>query len=182
MRNAYLLTLFGAAMACSSSPPKSVSDAAVAPAEEDASSPTTEDAGAVDAYPQTDAAACTGACNTLALDAMFDDAGAPFDRAQFGVDGVTRRVEAHFGGDPACPSATSVTPPRPLVLTGIGGSAPKASYFDFQGSGAPLVSATKVTITNVVIEEMRVAFDIDSTFPNGSVKGHVAAVHCTSLD
>lgn len=174
MKYAWLLLLVG----CSSS------TTVVTPSGTDAGP--TEDAGVVepvaDAGAETGVAACDTTCRKLAFTATFDGAAAAFDRAQFGIEtGGTRRVEAYGGGDPACPSESSPTPDRTLIFVGIGGDAPKVSYFDFVGSGAPVVKATAVKVTNVVMLDDVVAFDVDATFPSGSAKGHIASSLCASL-
>src|SRR5689334_19799232 len=108
MTRALLATAILALGACSSS-----SGGAPAPGS-DASA---DDAGA-DA-PGT----CDGACRTTALVATFGSKTGTLDRAQLGVDhgdtGDTLHVEAHHGGDPACPTASSPTPDRTFVLSGV---------------------------------------------------------------
>ena len=164
--------------ACSSS-----STTVASPAEDagtDGAVATTQDGGADTG---TASSACDATCRKSTFVATFDGATVKFDRAQFGVEtgGSTRRVEAYGGGDPACPTETSPTPDRTLIIAGAGGDAPKVSYFDFAGTGVPVVKATAVTITNVVKLDDVVAFDIDATFANGTVKGHLASTFCMSL-
>lgn len=180
MKYAWLLLLAG----CSSSTTVVTNDAGT-PADDAGTSPI-EDAGTEppkDAGSDATTDACDATCRKNSFVATFDGAAAAFDRAQFGIEtgGETRHVEAFGGGDPACPSESSPTPQRTLVFAGVGGATPKLSYFDFVGSGAPLVKAKTLTITNVVKLADVVAFDVDATFDNGTVKGHVAATLCDSL-
>jgi len=128
-------------------------------------------------------------------------------RAQFGksvADAAkeTFRIEAHDGGDPACPSQSSPTPKRTLLLAGVPRGFPgttftkadgvSATFFDFadeQLEGAPLTKATAVTVTIVALDvpsappdgSAIVEIEVDATFAEGTVKGRVAATYCGSL-
>ncbi|MBX3216866.1 MAG: hypothetical protein KF850_32830 [Labilithrix sp.] len=156
------------------------------------------DAGA-EASPSS---ACEGACKTTALEADFGGVKRALDRAQLGVEpgdgGVVRlHVEAHAGGDAACPTQTSPTPDRTIVIAGVARGAAgrtftqadgaRGAFFDFAGDLGlpPLTRSTAMKIT-VVAEDVAtppgwVAFDVDATFPDGTVKGHLYATYCASL-
>lgn len=155
----------------------------------------TPDAGGPDA-------GCTGACRTLALGATYGAVTASFERAQFGrdktgpnVSGVT--VEVHAGGAPECPKQNSPTPDRTLVVSGIKvGSEGKTltladglavTLLDFKEllTKKPLDKATAAKLTVVAIEGSppdKVAFDLEATFEEGTIRGHVFADHCATMD
>lgn len=144
----------------------------------------------------SDAGSCTGACATTLLMATFGATRGNFDRAQHGVSGTdVIRIEAHFGGNPMCPSATSPTPDRTLVISNVranGSMAPqtyadgvRATLFDFRGTFtmAPLLRATDVRVTPRYVDRgTAVSYDVSATFPGGTIAGGVFAEHCTSLD
>lgn len=154
-----------------------------------ASSDSGTDAGSTDAgTPDAGCETCTQ------LTAVFGARTAVFTRAQHGVepDG-TLYVEAHFGGDPACPTATSPTPDRTLIISGLRADAGvqtwadgvRVSLFDFTGelTSAPLERAREVTATpGLVTPGARVDFDLTVAFDAGTISGHISAPHCTSLD
>ncbi|MBL8606370.1 MAG: hypothetical protein JNL38_03580 [Myxococcales bacterium] len=161
------------------------------------------DAGGNDAGRDADAAGtCDGACKTTSLTVTIGAKSGPLDRAQFGfntTDGAvpTVQVEAHFGGDPACPSQTSPTPDRTVVFANVPlakgvateANGLKATLLDFKGdlTTEPIVRATAVKLTVVDFvsapkASSYVAFDVEATFPGGSVKGHAYATHCDSMD
>ncbi len=130
-----------------------------------------------------------------ALTARFGSATGGFDRAQHGVagaDGVY--IEAHFGGDPACPTMSSPTPRRTLVLSGVRAGRTgvqtradgvSATLLDFGGElvSAPLVRATAVEVTPRAIDRgVTVSLELTATFPGGTITGSFVAPHCASLD
>lgn len=150
------------------------------------------DAGSND----TDAgAACVDECATTLLTATFGAATGTFDRAQHGLeDDGNLYVEAHFGGDPACPTESSPTPARTLIIAGLRPVSGPQTYddgvrvtlLDFTGvlTTAPLVRATAVTASARFIEPgTLVSFTLDATFgASGTLSGGFAAGHCDSLD
>lgn len=163
-----------------------------------------DDAGA-DAGGGADAGtACDDACRATALTATFGAKSGGLERAQHGVDhgdaGETLHVEAHHGGDPACPTASSPTPDRTFVLSGVPSAATAgasftqadgvtAAFLDFKGDvlpDVPLTKATKVTVKVVAADRASppawIALDVDATFAEGNVKGHAYAERCASLD
>lgn len=136
-----------------------------------------------------DAGAGTG------LTARFGTATGGFDRAQHGVagaDGVY--IEAHFGGDPACPTMGSPTPRRTLVLSGVRAGRTgvqtradgvSATLLDFGGelTSAPVARATAVSVMPRTIDRgVTVSLELSATFPGGTVTGSFVAPHCPSLD
>jgi hypothetical protein len=141
-------------------------------------------------------AGCEGACATTALTLTLGGRSAGFTRAQHGVDADGRlTVEAHFGGDPACPTMTSPTPERTLVIAGLqprpdGGVVSfadglRVTLLDFSGAltTAPLVRATAARATARFIEPRQlVSVEIEATFDGGRLSGGFAAPHCPSLD
>lgn len=151
------------------------------------------DAGATDAAVID---GCTGACATTTLNASIGGHTGAFDRAQHGTSGTDGiYVEAHFGGDPACPTQTSPTPARTLVVNGLRSAAAgtvlteadgvTASLLDFDGSltSAPIDRATAVRATaRYVARGAYVSFDLVATFPDGTISGGFFAPHCASLD
>lgn len=121
-------------------------------------------------------------------------------RAQFGNDrsdaGATIYLEAHLGGDPACPDETSPTTDYTLIVANVPRGAPgqkftledgvAVTYFDFKGDqimgGAPFRKATAATVTIVEIDgDTSVEIEVDATFAEGTVKGRAYATYCESL-
>lgn len=154
------------------------------------------DAGTPDAGDSDAGSACTGACAVTDLVAMFGGASAGFGRAQHGVepDGGLY-VEAHFGGDPACPGPTSPTPDRTLIIAGLrappdGGTLTEAdglrvTLLDFVGNLSPNPFDRAVTARarpRYAAPGVLVSFLLDATFDGGMVNGGFAAPHCASLD
>lgn len=144
---------------------------------------------------------CEGDCAQTSLTITLGNNTAAVDRAQFGFNAAdkgapTLHIEAHLGGDPACPSTSSPTPD----LTVIFGSVPiptdttpientPVTLLDFTGdlSPNPFDKAMTATLTPVAIktdppESAFIAFDVSVTFPNGTMTGHVYATHCDSMD
>jgi hypothetical protein len=136
----------------------------------------------------------------------------PLDRAQFGLtklpSGFEVYVEAHFGGDPACPSEASPSPSRTLILTGFpADSAPgtvfddasgaRITLLDFEGlvTQEPVLKSTGVAITTFAdnactscpsedeSSDRFLALTVAATFSDGSqLQGTIRADHCGSLD
>jgi hypothetical protein len=144
---------------------------------------------------------CEDACAQTLLTLVFGNDEVSIDRAQFGFNlpdngEQTLHVEAHFGGDPACPSPSSPTPDRTVIFanvpiptdpTPIEGT--PVTLLDFEGSLSPnpFDKATQVTLTPVAArmtppEAAFVAFEVDVVFPGGTMVGHVYASHCDSMD
>jgi hypothetical protein len=129
-----------------------------------------------------------------ALTGRFGTRTAGFERAQHGRAGVDRvYLEAHSGGDPACPTMMSPSPRRTLVVSGVRvGTAVQteadgvtASLLDFTSElvSAPIVRATAVRVTPRAINPgTSVSLEIDATFPGGTITGTVVSPHCDSLD
>ena len=160
-----------------------------------------EDAGADDAETNADAPAPTG---QTSVDAKIGGVTHTLDRAQFGTEtddaGKPRaHVEAHLGGDPACPNTdggAGAQPQYTLVVSNVPRGAVgetftkaadgvTAAYFDFVGdqlTGAkPFTQATAVKVTIVASSSTKLEFDVEATFPEGTVKGRIAAAFCQSL-
>ncbi len=130
---------------------------------------------------------------TTALAAMLN-ATRTLDNAGYGVnsDDGTLHVEIHKGGFTGCPEMTSPTPDYTLILgrvppmTAASATSP-GTFLDFVGdmtdnSPAPS-SATVKTLTNVTYAAgAYLTLDVSLTFPEGTITGHLYAVHCTSLD
>lgn len=144
---------------------------------------------------------CTGACKAVALTATFGGKTRFITRAQFGTQtgdsGAQLHVEAHSGGEPACPTAASPTPTYTLIVSSVPRSAPggKASksdgvtsaFFDFAGDlGLPALTKATAVVVSALQEDTAsppawTAFDVTATFAEGSVTGHVYAEYCASL-
>lgn len=156
-----------------------------------------------DAATNADAPASTGETE---VDAKIGGVARSLDRAQFGTEtddaGKPRaHVEAHLGGDPACPSsdpdaAAGAQPQYTLVVSNLPrGTAGEtftkaddgvtAAYFDFVGDQLtgpkPLTQATAVRVTIVATSATAFEFDVEATFAEGTVKGRIAADFCQSL-
>jgi hypothetical protein len=142
-----------------------------------------------------DPSATVDAGAPITLTARFGARTGPFDRAQHGVEGTDRvYLEAHFGGDPACPSMTSPTPQRTFVLSGVRASVTTvqteadgvtASLLDFSGDlvSVPLARASSVRVTpRSIVRGTSVSLDVTATFAGGTIEGSLVAPHCASLD
>lgn len=184
--------------ACGSTPATSAPAPADGGVSLDASAP---DASHTDAAEAPDAG-CVGPCATLSLEATYGAKKASFERAQFGWDKQAGKVtgittEAHAGGAPACPTQSSPTPDRTLVISGVKlGSVGKTltqadgvavTLLDFKATltDKPLDKATALKLTVVALEgdaPERVAFDLEATFAEGTLVGHVFAEHCATMD
>lgn len=202
------LLLAGAlAIACSSS--SSGSSAPTETPEEDASASSEKDASSENDASSNDAAVdapteepCDGDCLKTTVEADIGGKKAPLDRAQYGTDGTgaaqTLYIEAHAGGDTACPTENSPSPDRTLVLTGIpiGAVGTKlteadgvtASYLDYVGDQLPDKPTTKATAVEATLVEIDsgtppawVAVDVKATFAEGTVQGHVFASYCQTM-
>jgi hypothetical protein len=163
------------------------------------------DGGASDAASEAAADAssttCAGPCTTMTLAADFGGQKRALVRAQFGTQagdaGAELHLEAHAGGDPACPTQTSPSPDSTLVLTGVPRGAAgqtltqadglSAAFLDFKGDLGlpPVTKATQLRVT-VVAEDPAsppawVALDVSATFSQGTIAGHVYAGYCASL-
>ena len=195
----FVVSALAAACSSTTTPAPGAQDAAAAGdgAAADASSPdaTTPDAAVADA-------GCVGPCATLSLDATYGAKTARFERAQFGWDKKAGKVsgittEAHAGGRPECPTQSSPTPDRTLVISGVPlGSAGRTltqtdgvavTLLDFKAllTDKPLDKATAITLRVVALEgdaPERVAFDLEATFAEGKIAGHVFAEHCATMD
>ncbi len=135
-----------------------------------------------------------GTVGPIALTARFGSATGAFDRAQHGTSGTDRvYIEAHFGGDPACPTMASPTPRRTLVISGLRATTAvqtradgvSATLLDFAGelTSAPLLRATAVTVTPRTVDRgVSVSVEFSATFEGGTVTGTFTAPHCASLD
>lgn len=141
-------------------------------------------------------AGCTGPCATTDLLVRFGSRSASFERAQHGrqLDGRAY-VEAHSGGDAACPSMNSPTPLRTLAIANLrvlpdGGAVTfadglRVSLFDFGGAvtAAPLERAVDARAVARWLEPgVLVSFELTATFDGGTLTGGFVAPHCTSLD
>ena len=193
--------LLGLIAGCSSSEPTGT--ASVGPAAlSDGGSPAADaSSGGADA-----SGACEGACRTTALTVSFGGKSESLTRAQFGFvrrDGASPllHLEAHDGGDAACPTSKSPSPDRTLVVEDL--PVPKegatlatkdgvrAAFFDFAGTllpSTPLAKATDVSLRVVAVElaagaPTGFAIEASMTFPQGgTLTGHLFAEHCATMD
>ncbi len=160
------------------------------------------DAGAMeagaprDASVTTEAGTCSGACETTALTGTFGMRTAMFDRAQHGIAGTDGiYIEAHFGGSPECPSMTSPTPDRTLVIANVRDTGDmraqtyadgvRATLLDFRSTFTMTLPlrATDVRVTpRFVSRGTAVSYEFTATFPGGTITGTLFAPRCTSLD
>lgn len=161
-----------------------------------------DDAGSVDAGDAGNVDTCTGACRTTALEATINGVKRTLDHGIFGTEAVDAGqglyVEAHQGGDGKCPTDTSPASDRTVTLAylprGPVGTAYtesdglKVSLIDIVGdqlTDKPVSKATAVRATLVAQDSSTppawVAVDLDATFAEGTVKGHVFASYCPVL-
>jgi len=190
-------------VACGSDP---VGVVVVAPTDAGPSDAALDDAAATsDAGPPFDQ--CEGACRETTLTAKFDSGSGALTRAQFGFTkktGSTTRVihlEAHDGGSAACPTESSPTTDRTLVVEDVpipqdgstldAGDGLRAAFFDFKGDvmgSGVLAKATSVSLTPTAIvkeggEVVAFAATFDASFPQeGKVSGKLFAEHCATMD
>jgi len=162
-------------------------------------------ANATDAGPDSTADAspfltCEASCAQTSISITLGGNTLGLNRAQFGFDKSDTGeqllyIEAHFGGDSACPSESSPSPDRTVIFAHIpvpSDSTPiegtPVTLLDFKGdlTSNPLEKATKVKLTPVAINTTAaapfVAFDVEVTFATGTMTGHLYATHCDSLD
>lgn len=143
---------------------------------------------------------CDGTCQATTLTVTLGANTGTFDRVQFGFTGSTElHLEAHRGGDSACPQERSPSPDFTLVLDvpRTGTSAPitrddglSVGFLDFSGAIDPELPPAKVivaTLTPVAWtragDDPVYAFDLRAEFAQGAViDGHGFARHCDSLD
>jgi hypothetical protein len=146
----------------------------------------------------TDAGTFDGGCDDCTLlTVTLGSAQGLMTRAQHGLesDGGVLYVEAHFGGDPACPTMTSPTPSRTLIIAGLRPLAAgealtyadglRVTLLDFEGAltTAPLVRAVDARAVSLGgTPGQTVRFILSATFADGGVGGSFAAPHCASLD
>lgn len=152
------------------------------------------DAGAADAP--------AGPSDT-ALEANINGVTRSLDRAQFGTEkddaGADRiYIEAHSGGDPACPDpdgGAGPSPARTLIVSTVPRGKPGDTFtkvdgiavtlLDFAGdqipTDPPFAKASAVKVTLVAVETSFVDLDLDATFPEGTVKGRIHAEYCASM-
>lgn len=156
------------------------------------------------------AAGSSTAPATLDLSIVKNGVAYPLDRAQFGLtklpEGHEIYVEAHFGGDPACPTQGSPSPARTAIITGLLAEDPvgktidfdshaRANLLDFAGdiTTEPILKGVAVTLTSLPSNPCLdcaagdparfVAFEVDATLSDGTtIQGTVRAAHCGSLD
>lgn len=197
------LVTLAAALSCSESSKSEPADAPPGDAAADA---------AVDA--SADASSCEGACKTTTLAVSKGSLSKPIERAQYGLVPPAAsstgdwaiRFELHAGGEAACPTQSSPTPDRTIVIAGVPHDATKlslsdgmsVSLFDFDASftSEPLVRATSATIEvgarSLCTECFEpktsgplpryVAFDLAAAFGDVHLEGHGFAEHCDTLD
>lgn len=187
--------------ACSSTS-ETTADASSDASAVDAAAPVLDSGTTADTSPPGQDAGCTDACQKLTLTATYGAKTSTFERAQFGYDKTAGAVsgfttEAHVGGAPECPTQNSPTPKRTLIVSGIPvGSAGKTltkadgvavTLLDFEGllTDKPLDKATDAKVTVVYLPgdaPENVAFDVEATFEQGTLRGHAYASHCTTMD
>lgn len=173
--------------------------------------PAPEDGGA-GTLPRT----CEGPCRAMAVTIRVEGRTGKVSRAQFGVTSAAKsgtgrpelHVELHEGGDPACPTESSPTPERTVVVSGLPVADVAATYGMPEGvrltlldfgralTEEPLLRATEIAITPVAqsIDVASggegdgggpadfVAFEVRATLPGGELVGRVFAERCASLD
>ncbi len=190
------------------------SDAQPADARPGADAPAATDAPrSADAPASTLPATCDATCRTQSLAVRFGNTSLPIERAVYGVEraggGFAIHLEALHGGFSGCPTMSSPTPARTLVVSGLPvprDDAPRserdgvsATLLDYEGTllpGAPLTRATAVRVTATAALVCTsclgaappadpngfLALELQATFPEGTIGGHVFASHCDSLD
>lgn len=162
--------------------------------------------GGADAATESDAAGnggCDDACRKTSLDAFVNKLHRELGHAHFGHEsadaGGGLYVEVVQGGDGACPTETSPTPDRMLVLKAFPDGSPgqiateagatTATFLDFVGdqlTEAVFVKAKSFKVT-IAAKDFQaspawLAIDVEATFDEGTVTGHAFAEHCDSLD
>lgn len=149
---------------------------------------------------------CDGSpCDTVTnLTATFGGNTITLSRAQVGLEpsdaGLLFYLEAHAGGDPACPTMDSPTPDQTLVLAGIPVRPAGTVLTKADGLGGALLDFTGMFLTDprparAVDVELTVrqqntspssnaflSFDLVAHFDGGIIQGRGNALHCDSLD
>ncbi len=151
--------------------------------------------------------ACEGACKTTKLTVAYQGRTESLTRGQFGfakgdASSALLHLEAHDGGSPACPTASSPTTARTLVIEDLpqptaskplgGADGVRAAFFDFEGTllpNTPLAKATTIELrpTAMVRDDAGAlrafAFDVSMTFPQGmTLEGHLYAEYCATMN
>jgi len=200
MRRALLSLVLASTLACQPAPadadagPDDAGSADAGPTDTGQPDAGTTDAGGGDAGEPDAGTTDAGAATDLVI--TFRGTTASFDRAQHGLEGDGGLyVEAHFGGDPACPGPSSPTPDRTLIIAGLrwpgdGGAQTYAdgvrvTLLDFRGNLSPNPFDRAVAVRAVprlVVPGVQVSFTLDATFDGGVVRGAFDAPHCASLD
>lgn len=170
------------------------SDACASPSDCPAALPRCLSISGVGSFCARDPSAGDAGAGGTALSAVFGSRRAGFERAQHGNLGGDRLlVEAHSGGDPACPTMTSPTPRRTLSIRGVRATsdpAPQtdgltAALFDFGGdlTSAPLLRASAVRVVpRAYLRDGSISLSVTVTFAEGTITGDLVAPHCPTLD
>jgi len=163
--------------------------------------------------PQT----CQGDCAQGTLSATFNGEQSPLSRAVYGLSAASTTdsgqvevyIEAFEGGDEGCPTMSSPTPKRTLILSGL--KVPltemtktkedglNAKLIDYEGGllggelfASPEQLKIKAVATNLCVECLEksspsdedgfISLDLELSFSQGALSGRLYAVHCDSLD
>ena len=159
---------------------------------------TPSDSG-TDPTPGEDGSVTPPAKKETSVDVTLATVARALVRAQFGRSksdaGDTLYIEAHEGGDPACPTETSPTPKRTLIMSNVPIAAVGSVFtkqdgiaitlLDFTGDQLgtkPATTATALTVTIVSIAaDTSVEPEGEATLLEGTATGHVYATYCASL-
>lgn len=156
---------------------------------------------------------CDDACQTLSAVIDFGNGQRIIERAFYGLTvssgASTIYVELSRGGGESCPTMSSPTPERlvllhdvpiPVTTTEVTETdGITAQYFDFVGDDLPTsvqTPGTSITVTPRAIDvcvdcfgepppsdaDGFFAFDVNVAFDGGTAAGSVYATHCDSLD
>lgn len=148
----------------------------------------------------------------LEITATVDDTTQQFDRAFYGLTSPEAsasgdwelHVEVYAGGDPGCPQMDSATPDVTVVMGGI--KFPEVpneqreedgvtiALLDFTGE-LYMEPSTEATGEIIYFQDWSLctdcegdnpdgylSFDVDALLEGGSLRGHVYATHCASLN
>lgn len=140
---------------------------------------------------------CGGDCQKTTVSADFSGIQLPFTRAVYGHELTSGGIyiEAYDGGDLGCPTASSPTPDRTIVISvmppQLAAMSVSVTLFDFAKlvlKDKPLTKSTSGSARYLAADlgaaasPRFLALELEAVFPEGTLKGQLYATYCQSLD